>query len=85
MVIVPSTTWEEVRRKLGDQLGDRLGDTEWKILEKVWRDPNISIPKMASQIGISTTAIEKNINKLKAKNILERKGSVRKGYWSIVF
>lgn len=68
---LPATDWEEVRRKLGD----RLGKNEWLILEKIWANPAVSISEMAEQIGISTTAVENNINKLKSKDMLEGIGT----------
>lgn len=79
--------WAEIRKHLGDQLGDRLGDrlgdSEWQILEIIWNNPAASITEMAASIKISTTAIEKNIQKLKRKGILERVGSTKKGFWKI--
>lgn len=66
------------------RLGDRLGDREWQILEFIWKNPTISITEMAGYIGISSTAIEKNITKLKEKGVLERVGSTKKGYWKIL-
>ena len=39
---------------------------------------------MAEAIGISTTAIDKNIEKLKGLGILVRVGPDRGGYWEIV-
>ena len=39
---------------------------------------------MAKHIGISTTAIDNNINTLKAKGLLERVGGRKDGYWKIV-
>jgi len=39
---------------------------------------------MAETIGISTTAIDKNIEKLKNAKLIKRVGSSRSGYWSIM-
>ena len=39
---------------------------------------------MAESIGISTTAIDNNIKTLKEKDIIERIGSDRTGYWKIM-
>ena len=43
-----------------------------------------SLEEMAKHIGISTTAIDNNINTLKAKGLLERVGGRKDGYWKIV-
>ena len=78
--VTEAVDWKDVMEKLGDRLGDRLGESDWKILEIIWSNPTASITEMAVSIGISTTAIEKNIKKLKEKSVLERKGSSKKGY-----
>ncbi len=65
------------------KLGDKLGKSEWKILELIYSDDTISIVTMAGILGISTTAIENNINKLKAKMLLDRIGSPHGGKWKI--
>ncbi len=86
-VNVPDSTWDNVRiqlgDKLGDRLGDKLGDNEWKILKVVWENPASSIPEIARNVGISTTAIENNIKKLRKKGLMDRVGSPRTGYWKI--
>jgi predicted HTH transcriptional regulator len=38
---------------------------------------------MAKHIGISTTAIDKNIETLKSKGFLKRIGSDKTGHWEI--
>ena len=82
--IIEAGKWNEVRKMLDNRLGDRLGDREWQILETVWNNPVISITEMARYFKISTTAVEKNIKRLKEKGVLERVGSTRKGYWNII-
>jgi len=39
---------------------------------------------MAKELGVSTTSIDKNINKLKEWNVLRRIGPDRGGYWQII-
>jgi ATP-dependent DNA helicase RecG len=90
-VIVPLSSWLEFRirlgerlgKKLGEKLGERLSKNEWIILEFFWQNPAATIPDLAKEIGISTTAVENNIAKLKKKGILERIGSDRGGHWKI--
>ncbi|MFO0399618.1 MAG: ATP-binding protein [Sphingobacteriia bacterium] len=69
---------------LGDGLGDRLGDSQAQILQLIQQNPAISIPEMAQHIGISTTAIEKNLKTLKDQKRIQRTGTPRKGYWQII-
>lgn len=76
---VADLTWDNVRSRLGD----RLGDNEWKILKIIWESPASSIPEIAPKVGISTTAIENNLKKLRNKGLIGRGGSPRTGYWKI--
>ena len=48
----------------------KIGKSEWKILEQMYYNPSISIPQIAKNIGLGTTAVENNIKKLKKKNCL---------------
>ncbi len=68
---------------LGERLGERLGENEGKILSLLSKDPHLSIPQIAEAIGISTTAVENNIKKLKEKGLLLRIGPAKGGRWKV--
>jgi ATP-dependent DNA helicase RecG len=61
-----------------------LVDNQKKILQIVKGNPSISKREMAETIGISTTAIDKNIEKLKRMGLLRRVGSPKGGYWDVL-
>lgn len=82
-VEIVEKSWEKTKHRLGEKLGEKLGKTEWKILELVFNFNTITIDKMADTLGISTTAIENNIRKLKGKELLFRVGSPKGGFWTI--
>ena len=63
---------------------DGLVESRRKILKMVQSDPHVSKKTIAESIGISTTAIDKNIEKLKAQGFLKRVGSPKSGYWEIL-
>ena len=67
-------------QKLSKELGGKLGENREKILELMQSDKFISIPKIAEKIGLSTTAVENNIAKLKEKGIIKRIGSAKSGH-----
>ena len=73
----------EPKVRLVDGLVDGLVESQRKIVELIDSNPKISKKEMAKAIGISTTAIDKNISVLKEKNIIQRVGSDRSGYWEI--
>lgn len=69
---------------MGEKLGDGLGKTRRAILSILKEESSLSITKLAAKIGVSTTAIEKNIAWLKANGYLLRVGSARVGRWEVV-
>ncbi len=69
---------------MGEKLGEKLGENQIKILTIIDSNPKISIPEIAEKIGISTTAIENNLKKIKEKGLLKRIGPAKGGYWEIV-
>ena len=71
------------REGLGEKLGEKLGENQIKILELIGKNRFIPIPEISEKIGISTTAVENNIAKLKKKGILKRFGPAKGGYWEV--
>ena len=47
-------------------------------------NPRISKRELSDKVGISTTAIDKNINKLKDKGLLKRIGPDKGGHWEVI-
>ena len=74
-------------KRLGDKLGDRLGNelnkTRVTILELMSENSKISTAKLATILGISTTAVDKNIKFLKENGYIQRIGSAKGGYWEV--
>lgn len=64
-------------------LGEKLVENEESILSLIIQDQKIFIVDIADKPGISTTAVENNIKKLKDKGLLERKGPAEGGYWFV--
>lgn len=75
---------EKLGERLGERLGEKLGETRWKIFQALSANPKTTIAEMAQDIGISTTAIEKNIQILKEKGYVRRVGFGRAGWWEIL-
>lgn len=85
---------EETPEPVGlvDELVDRLvvglvhelADSQQKIIQLIAENPKISKREMSNKIGISTTAIDKNIKSLKDKMIIKRIGSDRSGHWKLI-
>lgn len=65
-------------------LVEGLAENQKKILKLVAQNRHITKKTMAKEIGISTTAIDKNLTTLKQKNMLLRVGPDKGGHWEIV-
>jgi ATP-dependent DNA helicase RecG len=55
-----------------------------KIIEMIIENPNITIPEMSNIMGLSVSAVEKQIRKLKQDKKIERFGSKKIGYWIVL-
>ncbi|MGJ0303835.1 winged helix-turn-helix transcriptional regulator [Aliarcobacter cryaerophilus] len=69
---------------LGEKLGKKLGETQQNIIKLMQNNPKIAITALATELGISTTAIEKHIKTLKEQNIIQRIGGAKGGHWEIL-
>ena len=74
----------DFRLEAESELGDKLGDNQIKILLELEKNNTISITAISEILGISTTAVENNISKLKKLGYLERVDSAKGGYWLVI-
>ena len=72
-----------VDQGLVERLVDRLVENQRKIVLLIASNPKISKQEMQKLIGISSTAIDKNIDKLKKIGIIQRVGPAKGGMWKI--
>ena len=63
---------------------ERVGKTSGKILKAIEMDGTITIPELASRIGVTERSIERNIQKLQSDGLLRRTGGRKEGHWEIV-
>jgi ATP-dependent DNA helicase RecG len=65
-------------------LVEGLVESQRKIITLVQADPRISKREMATRIGISSTAVDKNITALKKLGLLRRTGADKGGHWQVL-
>ena len=70
---------------LVEGLAEGWVESQQAILRMIEKNPSLSKREMAATIGISTTALDKNIETLKKKSLLQRVGSAKGGHWKIFF
>jgi len=80
----PAKGWAESPRGLVEKLVEGLVENQKKILMLVTHNPYISKKAMSKEIGISTTAIDKNLTVLKQKGLLSRIGPDKGGHWEVI-
>lgn len=73
---------EKLDNRLGNRLGNQLGNIKERIFAEMKINPKISGVQLSELLGVSTTAIEKNIKQLREKNIIKRIGGTR-GHWEV--
>ena len=72
-------------RKNHENVGINVGinSTQKKILDLIIQDRNITQEQIAKELKKSVRTIERNINRLKEKNIITRVGANKTGYWDV--
>ena len=80
---------EQGGQKSGQKSGQKGGQKEEEktidtILRLIKDNPSITRKVLAQTVGISPSAIQKHINRLKTDGTIVRKGGDRGGYWEIL-
>lgn len=66
------------------QINDKINDKEKQILNVLMDNPNSTIPEISKITKISTATISRYLKQLQDKNIIERVGSNKSGYWKVL-
>ncbi|MDX2247167.1 MAG: putative DNA binding domain-containing protein [Bacteroidia bacterium] len=61
-----------------------LSGNERMVLDEIRNNPHITALLLSENMGINPRNVKKYIGRLKARNLLIRIGSARKGYWQIL-
>jgi ATP-dependent DNA helicase RecG len=62
-----------------------LSKNAQKILVLLKNQPRLTIPELATATGISTRAIEKNLQRLQQNQLLQRIGAKKDGFWEVLY
>ena len=69
---------------MNDKVNDRLTKKVLELLNYLYQDPGYTVTRLSELMGVSRKTVAGYTKNLKEKNIIERIGSDRKGYWKIV-
>ena len=75
---------ERLSIKLSKELSKGLSETAATIYKLIYADNYITRGEIAEKLGISVTAVQKHVNKLKRIGIIDREGSTGHGHWIII-
>lgn len=76
--------WKVAKGKIMLKSTIKLSKNALRILELIFYTSETTIPEIAQKINITERAIEKNIQRLKEAQLLERKEGNRGGYWKLI-
>jgi ATP-dependent DNA helicase RecG len=75
-------TFEDRKMDVADENSEKTVEkTVEKIIELIKKNPKITQTQLAERTGLSRRGVEWNLAQLKEKNILERIGADKGGYW----
>ncbi len=80
VVLYRAVDWRTKR----DQWKDKLTANQMKIMDLIAEDERTTVAKLSAAVGISATATENNLAKLKDLDVLDREGDARTGRWKIL-
>ncbi len=76
----------QVGKKVGESIANRpaLNPRRKMIITEMKQKPEITKHELSEKIGISETAIDKNISFLRNNGFIERVGKTKGGYWKVL-
>jgi len=67
--------------KMSERMSEKMSE---KILDIIRVAPHVTIDKLSASLNTTTRTIERNLKYLKAKNLIERIGPDKGGYWKVL-
>ena len=68
-------------KNVGVNVGVKINKTQRQIVELIRNNPSITIEEMAKFADVAARTIERNIKKLKEREIIDRVGADKNGQW----
>jgi ATP-dependent DNA helicase RecG len=68
----------------GKTEGKTIGRAGQRIIRLIKKNPQITVPEMAMNLGVTESAVEKQIRKLREQEIIGRIGPAKGGHWEIL-
>ena len=78
-----STGVTKIVTKNRKKVTEKVTENQQHIINEFLKNQHITAEELSGIIGISTRKIKENIQKLKAKGLIERVGADKGGYWKV--
>lgn len=82
-IMIKFTAPEDQVVRVTEKVTEKVTDREQQVINLLYRDPGYTTTAMAHEMGVSRKTISNYLKSLQDKNLIERIGSDRKGYWKI--
>ena len=73
----------KVNETVNEKVNDKVNETEKKLLALLKENPEYTVTQLADKSNVSRKTIAARLKNLKEKDLIERIGSSRKGYWKM--
>lgn len=70
--------------KINDKKNDKISKLDNDLIRLLSKNAYSTIPELAKRTGKSEATIHRYLNVLVEKNIIERVGSRKNGYWKVI-
>lgn len=74
---------DRVNDKVNDSIGVYLTEKETVVLDYLRRNPGYTVTELSLLLNVSRKTVAGYLKSLKQKNLIERIGSSKKGYWKV--
>jgi ATP-dependent DNA helicase RecG len=83
-VVNPDSSVSSGKKVRERKFGKDVGETGLQILNFLSQQPAMTVPELASRLGLTTRAIEKQIANLREAKLLLRTGGRKLGHWEVL-
>lgn len=70
--------------KWGEKWGASLTAKRRKIVEAMRRNARVTIPELAAELGLGTSAIENHLKAMRVAGWIRRIGPAKGGHWEVL-
>ena len=83
VLLFPRPSYQQPIAKQGQSTTIPSEKTSEKILRLMRTNPHITIAELATETGVTTRSIERNIDSLRRVGMIERIGPDKGGHWAV--